>query len=111
MIGGYLINAITIRTTFQVFAISTTITGLIYVGFYHFYMKHRPSDGTDITKKDPEKPPQGFADVDLATKPVANGVDHEVPATYEDALTNLAFEDTEMEEEMRKEAVNGTTQQ
>lgn len=111
LIGGYLINAISIRATFQVFAISTTITGLIYVGFYHFYMKHRPSDGTDITKKDVEKPTQNFVDIDLAAKQA----DHDIPVGYEDALTNLAFEDTEMEEELKNEKVeekkNGGTAQ
>lgn len=106
LIGGYLINAISIRATFQVFAVFTMVTGLIYVGFYHFYMKQRPSAGTDITKKDVEKPPQ----VDLATKPVVNGMEHEIPASYEDALTNLAFEDTEMEEEKIGEQENRATQ-
>lgn len=110
LVGGYLINAISIRTTFQVFAIFTTVAGLIYVGFYHFYMKHRPSDGTDITKKDVEKIPQGFIDVDLAAKPT----EHDIPASYEDALTNLAFEDTEAMDEGLKnneveESKNDTT--
>lgn len=105
LVGGYLINAISIRSTLQVFAVFTTITGFIYLAFYHFYMKHRPSDGTDITKRDAEKPPQGFVDVDLTTP----AVDHDLPVGYEDALTNLAFEDTEMEimEEKAKDDVEG----
>lgn len=100
LVGGYLINAVTIRTTFQIFATSTAITGLIYIAFYHLYMKHRPSEGNDITKKDVEKPPKGFEDINLNSKPAANGnVEHEItPASYEEAVTNLAYEDTEMDQ-------------
>lgn len=59
--------------------------------------------GSDITKKDPEKPPQGFEDVNLS-KPVVNGAAEQMPqATYEDALTNLGFEDTEMMEEVEND--------
>lgn len=100
LIGGYLIKAFSIRTTFQVFAASTACAGCIYMAFYHLYMKHRPSEGTDITNKEIEKAPQDFAD---ATKPVVNGNDHEIAASYEDALTNLAFEDIEMEEGIKEE--------
>lgn len=66
-------------------------------------MKHRPSVGSDITKKDPEKPPQGFEDVNLS-KPVVSGPLEQIPqATYEDAMTNLGFEDTEMQEELEND--------
>ncbi|KAJ3639836.1 hypothetical protein Zmor_003172 [Zophobas morio] len=99
LIGGYMIKAYGIRSTFQKFAMFTAAFGLVYLAFYHLYMKKRPSAGTDITKKDVEKPPQGFVDVDLNVKA---GV-REVPAVYEDALANPAFEDTEFNEETPEE--------
>ena len=94
-----MIKAYGIRSTFQKFAMFTAAFGLVYLAFYHLYMKKRPSAGTDITKKDVEKPPQGFVDVDLNVKA---GV-REVPAVYEDALANPAFEDTEFNEETPEE--------
>ncbi|XP_044256525.1 uncharacterized protein LOC123006253 [Tribolium madens] len=100
LIGGHMIKMYGIRSTFQRFAIFTAATGLAYFAFYHLYMKQRPSAGTDITKKDVEKPPQGFVDVDLNVKAP---VHHDVPAVYEDALANPAFEDTEFTEETNQE--------
>lgn len=101
LVGGYLIKAFGIRYTFQLFSIFTAATGLAYFAFYNLYMKKRPSQGTDITKKDVEKPPQGFVDVDLQLKSKAGDCHHpDVPAVYEDALTNPAFEDTEFDQEL-----------
>ncbi|KAF2883909.1 hypothetical protein ILUMI_22294 [Ignelater luminosus] len=99
LIGGYSMKTFGTRATYRIFAAAAAITGILYFIFNHFYMKKRPSEGTDITKKDPVKPPQNFVDVDL--KPVANGMqqhDHiikEDALPYEDALTNLGYEDTE----------------
>lgn len=76
-------------------------------------MKQRPSVGTDITKKDVEKLPPGFVDVALTSKPASNGaVEHEIPATYEDALANLGYENTEVDDtddgkEKEKQDQNG----
>ncbi|RZB41634.1 major facilitator superfamily domain-containing protein 6-like [Asbolus verrucosus] len=108
LIGGHLIHSYGIRSTFQNFAIFTAVTGLVYLAFHHLYMKKRPSAGTDITKKDVEKPPQGFVDVDLKTKTESH---HEVPAVYEEALTNPAYEDTEFNEETGsgREATNNAS--
>lgn len=103
-----MIKSYGIRPTFQRFAMFTAATGLAYFAFYHLYMKKRPSAGTDITKKDVEKPPQGFVDVDLNVKAPAR---HDVPAVYEDALANPAFEDTEFTEESQdktKEVTNAS---
>jgi hypothetical protein len=83
-----LIKAYGIRSTFQKFAFFTAAVGLAYFAFYHLYMKKRPSVGTDITKKDVEKPPQGFVDVDLNVKAAAH---HEVPAVYERCIGQSSF--------------------
>ncbi|KAL1492391.1 hypothetical protein ABEB36_010643 [Hypothenemus hampei] len=95
LVGGYLIKPIGIRHTFQVFSITTLIIGLVYFAFYHFYMKHRPSEGIDITKKDSIPSPDRFTDINLRdhafkTEP------HELPAAiFEDAMCNPAYEATE----------------
>ncbi|XP_030746351.1 major facilitator superfamily domain-containing protein 6-like [Sitophilus oryzae] len=105
LIGGYLIKPIGIRHTFQVFAVFTIIIGIIYFAFYHFYIKKRPSEGTDITKKDSIKPQDTFSEVNRKSGSLVNGEAHEVhPAVYEDAMCNPAYEASEEElEEMEKE--------
>lgn len=61
-------------------------------------MKKRPSQGTDITKKDVDTklPQAGFVDIDLNAK--VNG-HPDVPAVYEDALANPAYEETEFDDD------------
>ncbi|KAG5885718.1 hypothetical protein JTB14_022808 [Gonioctena quinquepunctata] len=97
LIGGFLIEPIGIRRTFQLFSVSTAVIGIIYFSFYHIYMKKHPSEGTDITKKD--KPPEGFDDIDLKAKAEMAAVQADLPVVYEDALCNPAYETTEVEEE------------
>uniref|UniRef100_A0AAR5PVE4 Major facilitator superfamily (MFS) profile domain-containing protein n=1 Tax=Dendroctonus ponderosae TaxID=77166 RepID=A0AAR5PVE4_DENPD len=96
LIGGYLIKPIGIRHTFQLFSIVILIIGLMYFAFYHFYMKQRPSEGTDITKKDSVPSPDGFADINLKDESALKSDIHELPAAvYEDAMCNPAYEATE----------------
>ncbi|KAF7271686.1 hypothetical protein GWI33_015479 [Rhynchophorus ferrugineus] len=98
LVGGYLIKPIGIRHTFQVFSILTLIIGIIYFAFYHLYIKKRPSEGVDITRKDSIPPPGTFTDVDLKSDLHINGEAHEVPpAVYEDAMCNPAYEASEDE--------------
>ncbi|XP_066158207.1 uncharacterized protein [Euwallacea fornicatus] len=110
LVGGYLIKPIGIRYTFQLFAVVILIIGLIYFAFYHFYMKHRPSEGTDITKKDSIPSPDGFAEVDLKNAMVLKSESHELPAAvFEDAMCNPAYEATEKDverDEQENKAVN-----
>ncbi|XP_060536920.1 uncharacterized protein LOC132708565 [Cylas formicarius] len=97
-IGGYLIKPIGIRHTFQLFALLALVTGLIYFAFYHLYMKHRPSEGTDIAKKDKSKPPDGFDNINLRNTPETLPVHDIPPVGYEDSMCNPAYETTEDEE-------------
>lgn len=92
LIGGFLIKPIGIRSTFQCFSVVTAVTGLIYFGFYHIYMKKNPSQGTDITKKDVE------IDKSLQTdKTELADIQADLPVVYEDAMCNPAYETTEVE--------------
>lgn len=96
------------RHTFQLFAIATFIIGFIYLGFYHCYMKHHPSQGTDITKK--RKPSKDeFTDVNLKAD---LDIPADLPVVYEDAMCNPAYETTEVEddEEANKNSVSNGTQ-
>lgn len=81
------------RTTFQIFAVTTGIAGIFYLTFYHLYMKHR-SKLLYGPRTDKEK----AENVDLP-KNDANAqnefVDKIKSIPYEDSLTNLAYEDTE----------------
>lgn len=72
----------------------TAVTGLIYFGFYHSYIKKNPSQGTDITKKDVEvdKTPQ-------TDKTELADIQADLPVVYEDAMCNPAYETTEIEGE------------
>lgn len=90
LVGGYLIKPIGIRHTFQLFSLATLVIGLTYFAFYHFYMKQRPSEGTDITKKDKSLPP-----TESNNSPIIKDITKS--EYYEDALCNSAFEVTEVE--------------
>ncbi|CAH1153761.1 unnamed protein product [Phaedon cochleariae] len=100
LIGGYLIEPIGIRHTFQVFSVATIIVGSIYFSFYHIYMKKHPSEGTDITKKD--VPPKAPSDFDLKAMEIAD-IQSDLPVVYEDAMCNPAYETTEAEDEENEE--------
>nr|CAI5848679.1 unnamed protein product [Callosobruchus analis] len=95
LVGGYLIHPIGIRHTFQLFSGTTLVIGIIYVGFYHLYMKKHPSQGTDITKKDSIQSP------DTEKKSIEETADLHLDAAvgYEDAMCNPAYETTEVEDE------------
>lgn len=62
-------------------------------------MKKHPSQGTDITKKDKEKPPEGFTDINLKSKSELADIQADLPVVYEDAMCNPAYETTEIEDE------------
>lgn len=96
LIGGYLIEPIGIRHTFQVFAIATTVIGFIYLSFYHLYMKKNPSQGTDITKKDSIKPDIND-EIILKNKTELADIQSDLPVVFEDAMCNPAYETTEVE--------------
>lgn len=95
LVGGYLIEPMGIRVTFQIFSGATIVIGFIYLAFYHFYLKQHPSQGTDITKKDVEKRP----DTDLKEKAEIAEIQADLPVVYEDAMCNPAYETTEVEDE------------
>lgn len=88
-----------IREVFQKFAIFISIFSVVFITFYHLYMKKRSTVNNDITKKDVEKPTEEFVDVDLNVKRPAN---NNVPVTYEDTLANPAFESSEFDEQERE---------
>ncbi|CAH1964467.1 unnamed protein product [Acanthoscelides obtectus] len=90
LVGGYLIHPIGIRHTFQLFAGTTLVIGIVYFCFYHLYMKQHPSQGTDITKKDVKQSPE------TEEKTIE-------PITYEDAMCNPAYETTEVEDDIVEE--------
>lgn len=71
-------------------------------------MKQRPSEGTDITKKDTVATPDGFSDIDLKNDLALKSEPHELPAAvYEDAMCNPAFDATE--EDIEKDEQDNTT--
>lgn len=111
LIGGYLIKPIGIRHTFQAFAVVTLIIGLIYFAFYHLYMKQRPSEGTDITKKDSLPKSGGVTDINLKETVDTKDENFELPAAvYEDAMCNPAYEATEddvQKDELESKTANG----
>ncbi|KAL6260225.1 hypothetical protein P5V15_007760 [Pogonomyrmex californicus] len=55
LIGGYLMKAFGTRPTYQIFAVVTLVTGLIYILFNMIYLKKRSQlKGNDIVKQKPE---------------------------------------------------------
>ncbi|XP_014475559.1 PREDICTED: uncharacterized protein LOC106744924 [Dinoponera quadriceps] len=55
LIGGYLMKAFGTRPTYQIFAVVTLVTGIIYFVFNAAYLKRRPQpEGNDIVKKKPK---------------------------------------------------------
>ncbi|XP_032677728.1 major facilitator superfamily domain-containing protein 6 [Odontomachus brunneus] len=55
LIGGYLMKAFGTRPTYQIFAVITLVTGIIYFIFNVAYLKKRPQvEGNDIVKKKPK---------------------------------------------------------
>lgn len=55
LIGGYLIKGFGTRPTYQIFAVITLVTGIIYFVFNATYLKKRPQlEGNDIVKKKPK---------------------------------------------------------
>lgn len=52
LIGGYLMKTFGTRPTYQIFAMITLVTGIIYFIFNMTYLKKRPQfEGNDIVKK------------------------------------------------------------
>lgn len=79
LIGGYLMEIVGTRSTYQIFAGMTVITGILYFCFNHFYIKkyvhteeekpekkedNNESDELDISKI-PVELPQGFAEPEI----------------------------------------------
>ncbi|XP_011146297.1 uncharacterized protein LOC105187278 [Harpegnathos saltator] len=55
LIGGYLMKAFGTRPTYQIFAVVTLLTGVMYLAFNLTYLKRRPQlEGNDIVKKKPK---------------------------------------------------------
>lgn len=96
-------KAVGTRATFRIFAGFAAVSGLIYFAFNHLYMRKRPSQGVDITKADTTKPEN--SSINLSTIDTTNGIIiqevivKEDMLPYEDALTNLGYEDTEINED------------
>jgi len=56
LIGGYLMKGFGTRPTYQIFAVVTLVTGIIYFIFNAAYLKKRPQlEGNDIIKQRPKK--------------------------------------------------------
>ncbi|KAG7205834.1 hypothetical protein KM043_007775 [Ampulex compressa] len=56
LIGGYLMKAFGTRPTYQIFAVVSLVTGIIYFLFNVTYLRRRPQvEGNDIVKKKPKK--------------------------------------------------------
>ncbi|XP_012278915.1 uncharacterized protein LOC105698878 [Orussus abietinus] len=93
LIGGYLMKAFGTRPTYQIFAVVSLATGVIYYIFNMAYLKKRPQvEGNDIVKKKP-KPPKdtgglenGTIEMKASTK---DGVNEKIIAGTE----NKAFAD------------------
>ncbi|KAF5275349.1 hypothetical protein FQR65_LT04177 [Abscondita terminalis] len=94
LIGGYLMKFIGTRTTFQVFAAASVVSGLFYFCINYFFMRKRPSEGTDITKTGSLKHNSG---IDLRNKVSGGLPNFDAPESlpYEDSVINYGYEDTE----------------
>lgn len=56
LVGGFLMKGVGTRPTYQIFAVATLLTGLMYFVFNVTYLKKRPQvEGNDIVKKEPKK--------------------------------------------------------
>lgn len=56
LIGGYLMSNFGTRPTYQIFAVMTLVTGIIYFIFNATYLKKRSQlEGNDIVKQKPKK--------------------------------------------------------
>lgn len=76
LIGGYLMKGFGTRPTYQIFAVVTLVTGIIYFIFNVAYLKKRPQlEGNDIIKQRPKKtnehdnPEKHTNDISLDEKP------------------------------------------
>ncbi|XP_051153440.1 uncharacterized protein LOC127276820 [Leptopilina boulardi] len=56
LVGGFLMKGVGTRPTYQIFALASLLTGLMYYVFNVTYLKKRPQvEGNDIVKKEPKK--------------------------------------------------------
>ncbi|KAL0268916.1 UNVERIFIED_CONTAM: hypothetical protein PYX00_010697 [Menopon gallinae] len=57
LVGGYLMKSYGMRNTFQIFAVFTISTGIVYFLISHCYIRKLPKrEDNDICKKEPPKP-------------------------------------------------------
>lgn len=69
LVGGYLMKAFGTRPTYQIFAVVSLVTGIVYFLFNYLYLKKRPQvEGNDIVKKKPK--------VKKSTNMEANGIEN-----------------------------------
>lgn len=82
LIGGYLMSNFGTRPTYQIFAVVTLVTGIIYFIFNATYLKKRSQlEGNDIVKKKPKKVNEQDSsekhtnDISLDEKPQSERID------------------------------------
>ncbi|KYN20891.1 Major facilitator superfamily domain-containing protein 6 [Trachymyrmex cornetzi] len=83
LIGGYLMKFFGTRPTYQIFAVVTLLTGIIYFIFNVTYLKKRSQlEGNDIVKKKPknideqDNPEKHTNDISLDEKPQSNQINN-----------------------------------
>lgn len=82
LIGGYLMKGFGTRPTYQIFAVVTFVTGIIYFIFNATYLKKRPQlEGNDIIKQRPKKTNEHELekhtnDISLDEKPQSKRIDN-----------------------------------
>nr|XP_022901331.1 uncharacterized protein LOC111414266 [Onthophagus taurus]XP_022901333.1 uncharacterized protein LOC111414266 [Onthophagus taurus]XP_022901334.1 uncharacterized protein LOC111414266 [Onthophagus taurus] len=110
LVGGYFIKMIGIRGTFQVFSGISGISGFLYLGFYHIYMKKRSIlnekkvVGEKENDNNQDQTPKKTDEENSQTENNVESMDFEVVTLPNDeviitevSMTNLAYIDSEDE--------------
>ncbi|XP_033209800.1 uncharacterized protein LOC117168332 [Belonocnema kinseyi] len=99
LIGGFLMKAVGTRSTYQIFAAASLLTGLMYCMFNVFYLKKRPQvEGNDIVKKEPKKTKSdlenGSVEIGLKEKKQKQNQDKEkIASGYDNKAYSYSAED------------------
>lgn len=112
LIGGYLMKAFGTRPTYQIFAVVTLLTGIVYFIFNATYLKKRfQLEGNDIVKKKPkninkgDSPEKHTNDISLDEKSQGERIDDKSNATEND---NKGFQKEESQNNEKVDELKST---
>lgn len=84
-----------IRETFRIFSVANAVIGITYFLFNYFFIRRRPSENAEIAKQISIDAIEENKTIPKDQQP--KSALKEEPLSYEDAFTNMGFEDTELE--------------